>query len=149
MHRALSVIPFFLLVLLFFSFCLSFSFLPPSLSLSLSKFLCDYKHCMVISAKLICTTTVNWLQQLINVLEIWHQNKKKFFFSSNKRQKFKKRDGQTERQIECAWIPLLPQYKSKNITLLFPNYRVLQTFFVSITLNSLVSDLSVIPYSSF
>lgn len=45
------------------------------LSLSAS-FLCDYRHCMVISAKLICTTTVNWLQQLINVLEIWHWKKK-------------------------------------------------------------------------
>lgn len=48
-----------------------------SLLLSLSaSFLCDYRHCMVISAKLICTTTVNWLQQLINVLEIWHWKKK-------------------------------------------------------------------------
>ena len=47
----------------------------PLFSLSAS-FLCDYRHCMVISAKLICTTTVNWLQQLINVLEIWHWKKK-------------------------------------------------------------------------
>ena len=51
--------------------------IPPCSSLSLSaSFLCDYRHCMVISAKLICTTTVNWLQQLINVLEIWHWKKK-------------------------------------------------------------------------
>lgn len=51
-------------------------FPPRSHHLSAS-FLCDYRHCMVISAKLICTTTVNWLQQLINVLEIWHWKKKK------------------------------------------------------------------------
>lgn len=119
-----SVVPaFFPFSLSFLSSSLFLFFSAPLLSLSLSKFLCDYKHCMVISAKLICTTTVNWLQQLINVLEIWHQNKKKSFFFIKQKTEVKEErwtDG------KANWAPLdtshsPPPIKSKNITLLFSN----------------------------